>query len=108
MVLPSLHRVPRGGFPCFCGTIQHSDFLPAVSSGFVAFAFRYHPSARLFCSRRGAGAASAAGRGVVVRVPRPGFLSVELTGPPRFLGDPPRLHALVLDPGGTLSRLPIK
>lgn len=51
---------------------------------------------------------SAAGRGVVVRVPLPGFLSVELTGPPRFLGDPPCLHALVSDPGGTLSRLPSK
>jgi len=73
MALPSLHRVPRGGFPCFCGTIQHSDFLPAVSSGFVAFTIRYHPSARLLRSRRGAGTLSAAGRGVVIRVPLPGF-----------------------------------
>ena len=108
MVLPSLHRVPRGGFPCFNGTIQHSDFLPVISSGFVAFAFRYHPSARLFRSRRGAGAVSVAGRGVVIRVPLPGFLSVEMTGPPRFLGDPPCPHAMVSDPGGTLSRLPVK
>jgi len=31
---------------------------------------------------------STVGRGVVIRVPLPGMFSAEMTGPPRFLGDP--------------------
>ena len=37
----SLHRVLRGEFPCFSGTIKRCDFLPPVPPHFVAFVWRY-------------------------------------------------------------------
>ena len=38
---------PEPGFPWFHGTMRCSDFLPSVSPRFVAFAWRYHSSARI-------------------------------------------------------------
>ena len=41
---PSLHRVPRGRFPCFIGTMRHSDSLTPFPRRFVSFARRYRPA----------------------------------------------------------------
>jgi hypothetical protein len=75
------------------------DFLPPISPRFVAFAWRYHPSARVSPAR---------GRAL----PRAAFWSwlpgissreqsVETAGSPTFLGNPHCALALLSDPGRT-------
>jgi hypothetical protein len=49
---PSLHGVPAGpSSPASRVLRRRSDFLPPVPPRFVAFAWRYHPSARCFARR---------------------------------------------------------
>src|SRR5208337_768185 len=61
------------------------DFLPSVSPRFVAFAWRYHPSARLSPVPRPSTAAGGLPE-LVTRYLRPGSWSVDTTGSPTFLG----------------------
>lgn len=64
-----------------------SDFLPPVRPHFVAFVWPYH-LAPVVCSRIHQTLQLRA-RGIRAWLPRRQFLfSVEMTGPPRFLGDP--------------------
>jgi len=87
MAPPSLHRVPSGRFPCFLNTMERSDSLPPLSSGFVAFTLRYRLSTpSLLPSPEGCSPGRASGRNY--RFSHSGFHSAEMTGPPRFLGDP--------------------
>lgn len=104
MAPPSLHRVPSGRFPCFISNTERSDSLPPLSSGFVAFTFRYRLSTRFFAPFPGG------------MLPREGIrkrspalpLRIPFSGDDRASqvpGGPPCLHALLFDPGGTLTLL---
>ena len=103
---PSLDRVPWGGFPGFIGTMGSYDALPPFPIHFVSFDPRYltprlgalhgfAPSVLL--ARR------ADGQGYIHRFPfcgsPPGW---EMTGPPRFLGNPRFVRAVLLDPARPL------
>ena len=104
MAPPSLHRVPSGRFPCFISTTERSDSPPSLSSGFVAFTFRYRLSTRFFAPFPGG------------MLPREGIrkrspalpLRIPFSGDDRTSqvpGGPLCLHALLFDPGGTLTLL---
>jgi len=80
-VFPSIdsttrHLLPSAGFPgpefpWFHGTTKCSDFLPPLSPRFVAFAWRYHPSARV-SPARGRALSRAGILELVTRYLRPG------------------------------------
>src|SRR3990167_376080 len=76
------------------------DFLSSVPPHFVAFAWRYHPSARV-SPARGRALPRAGILELVTRYLRPGDWSVETTGSPTFLGNPDCALALLFDPGRT-------
>jgi hypothetical protein len=104
MAPPSLHRAPSGRFPCFISTMERSDSLPPLSSGFVAFALRYRLSTRLFAPFPGG---MLPGEGIRKRLPALP-LRIPFSGGDRASqvpGGPQCLHALLFDPGGTLPLL---
>ena len=104
MAPPSLHRVPSGRFPCFIGNIERSDSLPPFSSGFVPFTLRYRLSTHFFAPVPG-GVHPKGG----IRKRSPALpLRLSFGGDDRASqvpGGPQCLHALLFDPGGTLTPL---
>ena len=97
----SLPRVPDGASsPASTVLSGRYDFLPPVSPRFVAFAWRYHPSARV-SPARGRAPPWAGLPELVTRYLQPGCSSVETTGSPTFLGNPNCALALLSDPGRT-------
>jgi hypothetical protein len=104
MAPPSLHRVPSGRFPCFLSTMERSDSLPPLSSGFVAFTLRYRLSTPFFAPFPGG---MQPGEDIRKRSPalplRKPFSGDDRTS--QVPGGPQCLHALLFDPGGTLTLL---
>jgi len=100
---PSLHGVPWIGSPASQVLRECSDARPSLAPRFVSFARRYHRAPASFSSPAGVGR-HARGAGVCHGVPLPDR-SVEMAGPPRFLGDL-RAHALLSDPDGTSTPSP--
>ena len=104
MAPPSLHRVPSGAVPCFISIIKRSAFPPFLSSGFVALPFRYRLSTRFFAPfplgmlpKEGIRKRSSA---LPIRIP---FTGDDWAS--QILKEPPCLHALLFDTGGTVAPL---
>jgi len=73
---------------CSAHTIERSDSLPPLSSGFVAFTFRYRFSTPFFAPFPGGMLPGEGHQEEITGSPTPRFHSAEMTGPPRFLGTP--------------------
>lgn len=93
-----------GWFPCFHGTMRSSDSLPSIPPCFVSFARRFYLKRLSFAPSRGQAQASRPGSWSS-GLPS-GLLSVEMAGPPRFLGGPHRAYAVRKYPGRSFAPRP--
>ena len=95
---------PSGRFPGLSGNMGCSDSQPSIPPHFVSFAWRYQGCA--LCSLPWAQDAARHGPGYLISGDPTRSFALEMTGPPRFLGNP-LARALLYDPGGTRNARPI-
>ena len=95
--LLSLHGVPRDGSPASSVQwIATTPCRPSPRTSFPSFG-GYRGGAHLFAPTGGRRRAPVS---LDIGLPVPtGVVAAETTGPPRFLGEPPCVHALLFDPG---------
>ncbi len=85
-------------FPCFHGTVEHSDFLPPLPRCFVSFASRYRHAP--WTSLPQLQDATAASQGLFTGLPHTGSIGGgDRTS--QVPGEPHYERALLFDPGGT-------
>ncbi len=88
-------------FPCFHGTIEHSDFLPPLPRCFVAFASRYRRAP--WTSLPQLQDATATSQGLFTGLPHTGSIGGD-DRTSQVPGEPHYERALLCDPGGTSAR----
>jgi len=99
--LPSLHGVPRDGSPASSVLwIATTPYRPSPRTSFPSFG-GYRGGAHPFAPTGGRRRAPVS---LDFGLPVPtGVVAAETTGPPRFLGEPLCVHALLFDPGGWVT-----